>query len=394
MINKQLAVNSKRKAKGVNVNPRKERALLAGVELKSRSKRSWDVEASLNELAMLTASAGGQVVMVESQRVQKHSSTYLGKGKIEEFKHIIESERITTLVLDDELSPAQQRNLENLLEIKVLDRTALILDIFAQRAQSREGRLQVELAQLEYLLPRLVGQWSHLERLGGGIGTRGPGESQLETDRRLVRKRVDKIQSELENVRRRRGQARQNRFDKGLTVVSLVGYTNSGKSTLMNSLTNAEVVAANKLFATLDPVTRKMPLPEGGISLVSDTVGFINKLPTSLVAAFRATLEELRDADLLLHVIDISNENMLSQYRSVVELLKELDLVNKPTIHVFNKVDLVRPSQISGSQFTFKEIAREYYDSFESVSISAASHLNLPDLLELISSKVGSNSRR
>jgi len=358
MINKQLAVNSKRKAKGVNVNPRKERALLAGVELKSRSKRSWDVEASLNELAMLTASAGGQVVMVESQRVQKHSSTYLGKGKIEEFKHIIESERITTLVLDDELSPAQQRNLENLLEIKVLDRTALILDIFAQRAQSREGRLQVELAQLEYLLPRLVGQWSHLERLGGGIGTRGPGESQLETDRRLVRKRVDKIQSELENVRRRRGQARQNRFDKGLTVVSLVGYTNSGKSTLMNSLTNAEVVAANKLFATLDPVTRKMPLPEGGISLVSDTVGFINKLPTSLVAAFRATLEELRDADLLLHVIDISNENMLSQYRSVVELLKELDLVNKPTIHVFNKVDLVRPSQISGSQFTFKEIAR------------------------------------
>ena len=381
-------MNSKRKTKTVDVNPRKERALLAGVEVKSRLQKPWNVKASLSELAMLASSAGAKVVAVKSQRVQKRSPSYLGKGKIEELKHVIQSEKITTIVLDDELSPAQQRNLENLLGIKVVDRTALILDIFAQRAQSREGRLQVELAQLEYLLPRLVGQWSHLERLGGGIGTRGPGESQLETDRRLVRKRVDKIQSELENVRRRRGQARQNRFDKGLAVVSLVGYTNSGKSTLMNALTRADVVAANKLFATLDPVTRKMVLPDGGTSLISDTVGFINKLPTSLVAAFRATLEELRDADLLLHVIDISNKNVLAQYRSVVELLKDLDLVNKPTIHVLNKVDLVPPSQVSTYELTIKEVANEYYESFESVSISAASQLNLQDLSALICNKV------
>jgi GTP-binding protein HflX len=385
-------MNSKGKTKSVNVNPRKERALLAGVEIKSRARKSWNVQASLTELAMLASSAGAQVVTVKSQRVQKRSSSYLGKGKIEELKGIIESKKINTIVLDDELSPAQQRNLEKLLEIKVVDRTALILDIFAQRAQSREGRLQVELAQLEYLLPRLVGQWSHLERLGGGIGTRGPGESQLETDRRLVRKRVDKIQSDLENVRRRRGQARQNRFDKGLPVVSLVGYTNSGKSTLMNALTRADVVAENKLFATLDPVTRKMVLPGGEIFLISDTVGFINKLPTSVVAAFRATLEELRDADVLLHVIDVSNKNVLAQYESVVELLKDLNLVNKPTIHVFNKVDLVSPSQISSYEFTFKGIASGYYESFESVSISAASSLNLPDLLELISNKVTAKS--
>ena len=385
-------MKSKRKTKSVDVNPRRERALLAGVEIKSRSQKTWNIKASLTELAMLASSAGAQVVTVKSQRVQKRSSSYLGKGKIEELKHIIESEKINTIVLDDELTPAQQRNLENLLEIKVLDRTALILDIFAQRAQSREGRLQVELAQLEYLLPRLVGQWSHLERLGGGIGTRGPGESQLETDRRLVRKRVDKIQSELENVRRRRGQARQNRFDKGLPVVSLVGYTNSGKSTLMNALTKANVVAENKLFATLDPVTRKMVLPDGGISLISDTVGFINKLPTSLVAAFRATLEELRDADVLLHVIDISNNNVLAQYQSVVDLLKELDLVNKPTIHVFNKVDLMLPSEITNYENTFKEVASEYHESFESVSISAESSLNLPDLLDLISDKVTAKS--
>lgn len=385
-------MKSKRKTKSVDVNPRRERALLAGVEIKSRSQKTWNIKASLTELAMLASSAGAQVVTVKSQRVQKRSSSYLGKGKIQELKHVIESEKINTIVLDDELSPAQQRNLENLLEIKVLDRTALILDIFAQRAQSREGRLQVELAQLEYLLPRLVGQWSHLERLGGGIGTRGPGESQLETDRRLVRKRVDKIQSELENVRKRRGQARQNRFDKGLPVVSLVGYTNSGKSTLMNALTKANVVAENKLFATLDPVTRKMVLPDGGISLISDTVGFINKLPTSLVAAFRATLEELRDADVLLHVIDISNNNVLAQYQSVVDLLKELDLVNKPTIHVFNKVDLMLPSEITNYENTFKEVASEYHESFESVSISAESSLNLPDLLDLISDKVTAKS--
>ena len=266
------------------------------------------------------------------------------------------------------------------------------MDIFAQRAQTREGRLQVELAQLDYLLPRLVGQWSHLERLGGGIGTRGPGESQLETDRRLLRKRVDKIRQELENVRRRRGQARQNRFEQGIPVVSLVGYTNSGKSTLMNALTRAHVVAEDKLFATLDPVTRKMPLTSGRMSLISDTVGFINKLPTSLVAAFRATLEELRDADILLHVIDISNTNALAQYESVVELLKDLDLMNTPTIHVLNKVDVMVPSEVSGYEATIIEAASTYYESPESVSISAVSRFNLEELLQLIDIKVTDKS--
>lgn len=383
---------SRKRSRSVDVKPRKERTLLFGVDIKSRLPGVWRTKESLKELKALVNSAGATVVEVQSQRVDKRKPTYMGIGKIEELKYLVNDKKIDTIVLDDELSPAQQRNLENLLEIKVVDRTALILDIFAQRAQTREGRLQVELAQLDYLLPRLVGQWSHLERLGGGIGTRGPGESQLETDRRLLRKRVDKIRQELENVRRRRGQARQNRFEQGIPVVSLVGYTNSGKSTLMNALTRAHVVAEDKLFATLDPVTRKMPLTSGRMSLISDTVGFINKLPTSLVAAFRATLEELRDADILLHVIDISNTNALAQYESVVELLKDLDLMNTPTIHVLNKVDVMVPSEVSGYEATITEAASTYYESPESVSISAVSRFNLEELLQLIDIKVTDKS--
>tara|TARA_B100001750_G_C15520294_1_gene610989 strand:+ start:2651 stop:3820 length:1170 start_codon:yes stop_codon:yes gene_type:complete len=383
---------SRKRSRSVDVKPRKERTLLFGVDIKSRLPGVWRTKESLKELKALVNSAGATVVEVQSQRVDKRKPTYMGIGKIEELKYLVNDKKIDTIVLDDELSPAQQRNLENLLEIKVVDRTALILDIFAQRAQTREGRLQVELAQLDYLLPRLVGQWSHLERLGGGIGTRGPGESQLETDRRLLRKRVDKIRQELENVRRRRGQARQNRFEQGIPVVSLVGYTNSGKSTLMNALTRAHVVAEDKLFATLDPVTRKMPLTSGRMSLISDTVGFINKLPTSLVAAFRATLEELRDADILLHVIDISNTNALAQYESVVELLKDLDLMNTPTIHVLNKVDVMVPSEVSGYEATIIEAASTYYESPESVSISAVSRFNLEELLQLIDIKVTDKS--
>ena len=383
---------SRKRSRSVDVKPRKERTLLFGVDIKSRLPGVWRTKESLKELKALVNSAGATVVEVQSQRVDKRKPTYMGIGKIEELKYLVNDKKIDTIVLDDELSPAQQRNLENLLEIKVVDRTALILDIFAQRAQTREGRLQVELAQLDYLLPRLVGQWSHLERLGGGIGTRGPGESQLETDRRLLRKRVDKIRQELENVRRRRGQARQNRFEQGIPVVSLVGYTNSGKSTLMNALTRAHVVAEDKLFATLDPVTRKMPLTSGRMSLISDTVGFINKLPTSLVAAFRATLEELRDADILLHVIDISNTNALAQYESVVELLKDLDLMNTPTIHVLNNVDVMVPSEVSGYEATIIEAASTYYESPESVSISAVSRFNLEELLQLIDIKVTDKS--
>lgn len=265
----------------------------------------------------------------------------MGSGKLGEMLLLARDQEISTVILDDELTPTQQRNLEESFKVKVLDRTALILDIFAQRAQSMEGRLQVELAQHEYLLPRIRGQWSHLERLGGGIGTRGPGESQLETDRRLVRNRIHRLKGQLEDVRRRRAQHRESRKNKGLPTVSLIGYTNAGKSTLMNALTRADVLAEDKPFATLDPVTRMMRLPAGGEGLLTDTVGFIQKLPHSLVAAFRATLEELQDADLLLHVADANAPAASMHYKSVLSLLDELEVAGKPRILVMNKMDLV-----------------------------------------------------
>ncbi len=243
------------------------------------------------------------------------------------------------VLFDDELSPSQQRNIEEALTVKVIDRTALILDIFARRARTREGALQVELAQHEYLLPRLAGQWSHLERLGGGIGTRGPGETQIETDRRLVRARITHLKAQLDQVRRHRSLYRRRRAKQGVPVVALVGYTNAGKSTLMNALSKSAVLAEDKLFATLDPVTRKVGLPGGGFFLLTDTVGFIQKLPTGLVAAFRATLEELTDADLLLHVVDITHPNAAEQAETVEQTLAGLDVATKPRLTVLNKVD-------------------------------------------------------
>jgi GTP-binding protein HflX len=251
------------------------------------------------------------------------------------------------VLFDDELSPSQQRNLEEALKVKVIDRTALILDIFAQRAQTREARLQVELAQTEYLLPRLAGQWSHLERLEGAIGTRGPGETQLETDRRLVRTRIARLKRDIEDVRRQRQLHRRGRQRGGLPVVSLVGYTNAGKSSLMRALSGADVLAEDKLFATLDPVTRRIALPDrnGGSPLsilITDTVGFIQKLPTQLVAAFRATLEELQEADLLLHVVDITHPEAAEQSVTVEETLAELDVAEKPRLTVLNKIDRLR----------------------------------------------------
>jgi GTP-binding protein HflX len=268
-------------------------------------------------------------------------ATYIGKGKVEEIvaqRPILEYDLV---LFDDELSPSQQRNLEEALKVKVIDRTALILDIFARRARTREGALQVELAQHEYLLPRLAGQWSHLERLGAGIGTRGPGETQLETDRRLIRARISRLKSHLEQVRRHRALYRRRRARQGVPVVALVGYTNAGKSTLMNALTHADVLAEDKLFATLDPVTRRVPLPDGGCFLLTDTVGFIQKLPTQLVAAFRATLEELADADLLLHVVDLTHPNAAEQAETVEQTLAELGLAHKPRLTLLNKVDLL-----------------------------------------------------
>jgi GTP-binding protein HflX len=280
-----------------------------------------------------------------SQKLDAPSPThYIGKGKITELVSLREQTQYTTVVVDDELSPRQQRNLEEILKVKVIDRTALILDIFAKQARTHEGQLQVELAQHSYLLPRLVGQWSHLERLGGGIGTRGPGESQLETDRRLIHQRISRLQHEIEHVRQRRAVYRKRRKEGGVPIVALVGYTNAGKSTLFNALSQAGVVVEDKLFSTLDPVTRRLALPDGQQFLITDTVGFIHKLPPSIIAAFRATLEELGEADLLLHMVDITHKNAADQCRTVEEILHELNLGDKPRITVFNKLDLALDS--------------------------------------------------
>jgi len=281
------------------------------------------------------------VVGTIAQRLDAATPFYLGKGKLEELVALKGELGYSVAIFDDELSPSQQRNLEESLEVKVIDRTALILDIFARRAQTREGRLQVELAQHEYLLPRLMGQWSHLERLGGGIGTRGPGESQLETDRRLIRDKIVRLRRDLEEVRTHRALYRNRRQEYGPPVVSIVGYTNAGKSTLFNALTQAGVAAENKPFATLDPITRRLGLPGGQKALLTDTVGFIHKLPTSLVAAFRATLEELKEASLLLHIVDITHAKAAEQAQVVESVLKELGLAEKPRLTVLNKADLV-----------------------------------------------------
>ncbi len=319
-----------------------ERAIVVGAEVRRPGRRAWTLEDSVAELAALAASAGANVVGTLLQRLHKPTHVYVGKGKLQEIRDRLDDLRATTVILDDELSPAQQRNLEEALSgAKVLDRTALILDIFAQRASTKEGRLQVELAQHQYLLPRLVGQWSHLERLGGGIGTRGPGESQLETDRRLVRQRIHRLQKDLDDVRRRRAHYRGERQQRGLPSVSLIGYTNAGKSTLMNALTRSNVVAADKLFATLDPVTRTLRLPSGGEAVLTDTVGFIQKLPHGLVAAFRATLEELEYAEVLLLVADLSHPAATEQFETVMDLLRELKVDDKPRLLVLNKTDLV-----------------------------------------------------
>lgn len=298
----------------------------------------WEAEDSLAELRQLARSAGARVVEAVLQERDRLDPRYLiGKGKAEEIRGRCEG--IDVVIVDEELSGSQQRNLEQLLGRRVVDRTGLILDIFAQRAQTREGKLQVELAQLDYLLPRLAGAWTHLERLGGGIGTRGPGETQLESDRRRVKTRMAKIRRDLEQVRRHRAVLRRPRQKIPFPVVALVGYTNAGKSSLMNALTQAGVQVRDQLFATLDPTLRRFVLPGGRVALLSDTVGFIRKIPHQLVAAFQATLEEVREAELLLHVVDISHPHAELQQRAVEGVLAELGLADRPTILVFNKVD-------------------------------------------------------
>ena len=352
------------------------------VELKGKASL-WSLEESLEELALLARTAGAEVVSVVSQRADRFSRYYLGSGKLEELKHLQAEMGCNLVILDDELTPNQQRNLENELNAKVIDRTALILDIFSRHARTREGQLQVELAQHKYLLPRLAGQWSHLERLGGGIGTRGPGESQLETDRRLIRRRIQKLEQQLEVVSRRRVSYMSRRKQARLPVVSLVGYTNAGKSTLLNALTNAGVVVQEQLFSTLDPVTRRVWLPRGQQVLLTDTVGFIHKLPPSVIAAFRATLEELQEADLLLHVIDITHPKAPEQAEVVEDMLRELGLEDKARLLVVNKMDRLVPSN-NGKEGEGLPVLPEY----PNILVSAALGWNLDVLLQEVEARL------
>jgi GTP-binding protein HflX len=348
------------------------------VEVKGQHN-TWAVEDSIDELSLLAYTAGAEVAGSLVQRLQRPTPAYyLGKGKVEELKELKDELGYDVIIFDDELSPTQQKNLEDALGVKIIDRTALILDIFANRARTHEGRLQVELAQHEYLLPRLAGQWSHLERLGGGIGTRGPGESQIETDRRLLRRKIHRLQNEIEGVRKHRALYRRQRTTSGTPVVALIGYTNSGKSTLLNALGDAEVFVEDKLFATLDPTTRRIYLPDGREFLLTDTVGFIQKLPTTLIAAFRATLEELEEADLLLHVIDITHKNAAEQGITVENILSDLGLDGKPRISVLNKLDLM-----ADSENEVKDSAGMLYKR-DAVMISAAKRWGLRGLLDTI----------
>ncbi len=344
---------------------------MVGVEWKSGSL--WETQDSLEELGELVTTAGGVVTGNGTQKLEVPvAGTYIGSGKAGEFARRCKAEDVDTVIFDDELSPAQNRNLEELFGCKVLDRTSLILDIFAQRARTREGKLQIELAQLEHLLPRLTKFWGHLSRQKGGIGMRGDGETQLETDRRRVQDRIAKISRELDEVRQHRSTQREGRQRRLWPLASIVGYTNAGKSTLLNHLTGATTLAEDKLFATLDPTTRRLRLPTNQNVLLTDTVGFIRKLPHGLVEAFKATLEEVVAADLLLHVVDASHPNAEEQILAVHQVLTEIGAAEVPTLMVFNKVD----------RFEQPERVNQFLERFpKSVAVSAKTGVGIPALL-------------
>ena len=350
-----------------------ERAVIAAVRLPRQ--RRWEVEESVEELKGLAVAAGATVLQtVTQERESPTPSLYFGRGKVEEIASTARQMGANLFISDDPLSPIQERNLSEALGVKVIDRTALILDIFAQRARTAEGKLQVELAQLTYLLPRLVGQWTHLERLGGGIGTRGPGETQLEADRRVIRRRVMQIRRELEHVQTHRRLQREGRRRTGLPVVALVGYTNAGKTTLLNRLSGARLTAADSLFVTLDPAARLVNQGGHRPFILTDTVGFIRKLPHELVAAFRATLEELQVADVLVHVVDASHPLVDEHMEAVDGILEELEVAGRPTVVALNKVDRMETGRGLDAQ-----VARR-----DGVAISAATGQGIPDLLKAI----------
>jgi len=356
----------------------RERAVLVGWLPKGRP--SWEIEESLDELELLADTAGAEVMTrIIQEREKPAPATLIGKGKLHSLANLVAEQNINLVIFDDDLTPAQQRNVEDIVRIKVVDRTGLILDIFAQRARTREGKLQVELAQMEYLLPRLVGKGILLSRLGGGIGTRGPGETKLEVDRRRIRDKISHIKKDLETVRKHRRLYRAKRQSVPVPVVAIVGYTNSGKSTLLNTLTHAGVLSEDRLFATLDPTTRRIRLPNSQRVLLSDTVGFIRKLPHQLVEAFKATLEEVSEADLLLHIIDTFHPNQAEQVEAVEKILKELGLAKKKIIYVYNKIDLFE------NKNTPKVFLRRTPDS---VAISALKKEGIEKLLKLIEKKI------
>ncbi|MFM7677989.1 MAG: GTPase HflX, partial [Roseiflexaceae bacterium] len=349
-IQKEVTYGYIETARGTKLHatkPPRDKAFLVGTEL-SGGRSSWPAADSLAELAMLVDTADIDVVGQLSQRLkQPFSQYYIGPGKVDEIAAQKESLGFDLVIFDDELTPGQTRNLEEKLNVRVLDRTTIILDIFARHARTREGRIQVELAQYKHLLPRLRRQWTHLERQAGGgggsaggvVGLRGPGETQLEVDRRLVSKRISVLEEQIKEIHTQREVYRERRRNAGVQVVAIVGYTNAGKSTLLNGVANASVRAEDRLFATLDPTTRQVSTPGGTHYLLTDTVGFIQKLPTELVVAFRATLEEIADADLLLHVLDITHPNAEQQMQTVIDTLKQLDVHQKPMLTVLNKID-------------------------------------------------------